>query len=213
MNLTCSPRENLIRSRWTFIDHRLRHENAFDLGAADLRDDHREAVAEDYLAFLGKVAEAAEGIPSDRLVAAFRYVEVELLVRLGDAHPAVHLDGVFVDGLELSRHARELLGDRTDHLLHQKLDGDDAGGAAVLVDHDRHMLSAGLHLPEQSPYRFRLGHKVGWAHTFFYRAGSGKVAAADAAQNVLDAHDSDDVVDGVLVYRKAGMRGVSSKTR
>ena len=48
----------------------------------------------------------------------------------------------------------DLADDLLDHVLH----GDQAGGAAVLVDHDGHVPLGDLHLVQQLVDRLRLGH-------------------------------------------------------
>ena len=54
-----------------------------------------------------------------------------------------------------------LVDDLADQLLDQVLEGDQPGGAAVLVDHDRHVELLGLHLPHQLGDPLGLGHEVG----------------------------------------------------
>ena len=53
-----------------------------------------------------------------------------------------------------------LVGDLADDLLEDVLDGDQAGGAAVLVDHDHQVRAGGLHLGQQVVDRLGLRTKV-----------------------------------------------------
>ena len=62
-------------------------------------------------------------------------------------------------GVGCRRVAVELVVDVPDQLLQQVLDGHDAFGAAVLVDHDRQGLAFGLHASQgvQDPHRLGQG--------------------------------------------------------
>ena len=57
-----------------------------------------------------------------------------------------------------------LVGDLADDLLEHVLDGDQAGGAAVLVDDDADVLALGLHLPQQGVDGLGVGHVEDRAH-------------------------------------------------
>ena len=57
-----------------------------------------------------------------------------------------------------------LVDDLADELLDEVLERDQPGGAAVLVDDDRHVELLGLHLAQQLGHPLRLGHEVGRPH-------------------------------------------------
>ena len=100
-----------------------------------------------------------------------------------------------------------LVGDVPDDLLDGVLEGDDAGGAAVLVDDDRHLGALGAQLDEQVGQRHGLGDAGRGRHEG--GGGDGDVGAplvgdADGAAQVDDAHD---VVDVAADDGEAGVAG------
>ena len=66
-----------------------------------------------------------------------------------------------------------LVGDLADDLLDDVLDRHQAGGAAVLVDDDRHVRLVALHLAQQVVHRLALGHEVQRAHQLVDRRVGG----------------------------------------
>ena len=94
-----------------------------------------------------------------------------------------------------------LVADLADDLLEHVLDGHQAGGAAVLVDDDRHLHLPALHLLEQLGHALALGHEVRRPHQRRHRIGVAPPARQH--QQVLDEDDADDVVEVVAVDRDA----------
>lgn len=102
----------------------------------------------------------------------------------------------------------KLILDLSDDLLHDVLDGDDAGGAAVLVHHDDHLVVAGLHLGEQRDDVLGVGHVVGRAHVA--RDGRGALAIVkDGRDDVLDVRNAHDAVNGAVVDGDAAIAGAA----
>ena len=85
-----------------------------------------------------------------------------------------------------------LVGDLADDLLEQVLHRDEPGGAAVLVDDDRHVELLGLHLAQELGDALRLGHEVRGPQALAHRLGA--VARRAARDEVLQEHEPDDVV-------------------
>ena len=100
-------------------------------------------------------------------------------------------------GLGLDRRllAVELVDDLAHQLLDEVLERDQAGGAAVLVDHDRHVELLGLHLGQQLGDALGLGHEAGLSHQLGHQLGVASVALGP--HQVLGVDDADDVVDAL----------------
>ena len=90
-----------------------------------------------------------------------------------------------------------LVGELADDLLQEVLHGDEAGGAAVLVDGQGHVEATGLHLAQEVVGGFHLGDVLGLpdesGHSQLLVLGVG----GQAAQDVLEVEDAAHVV-GVL---------------
>ena len=97
-----------------------------------------------------------------------------------------------------------LVDDLADQLLDEVLERDQAGGAAVLVDDDRHVELLGLHLAQQLGDPLGLGHEraPGGASS---RTGVVAPAVALGAHEVLGVDDADDVVDALADDRDAAV--------
>jgi len=99
--------------------------------------------------------------------------------------------------------------DGADDLLDEVLEGHDARGTTVLVDHDGHVHLALLHLAEQLADVLGLGGEVRLARNLRERA---LIVADDAmAEQVLCVDHTDDVVDALLVDRDARVAGVDDQ--
>ena len=98
----------------------------------------------------------------------------------------------------------ELVDDLAEQLLDEVLEGDEPGGAAVLVDHDGHVELLALHLAQQLGHALGLGHEArpGRASS---PTGCVLVAVALGAHQVLGVHDADDVVDALAAHRDAAV--------
>ena len=93
----------------------------------------------------------------------------------------------------------ELVDDFADHLLEEILHCHQAGGAAVLIDYDRHMESSGLHISEQVVGLFGLGNEPGCPGQ---RSDGLTVATLEVSPHqVLSVDDPDDVVDPGTAHR------------
>ena len=100
-----------------------------------------------------------------------------------------------------------LVGDVPDDLFDGVLKGDDAGGAAVLVDDERHLGALGAQLDEQVGQWHGLGDSGRGGHEG--GGGDGDIGAplvgdADGAAQVDDAHD---VIDVAADDGEAGVAG------
>src|SRR3546814_14211159 len=84
------------------------------------------------------------------------------------------------------------------------LQADEAGGAAVLVDDDRHVEAVDLHLSEQLGHPLGLGHDAGRTGQLGHRALL--VAVALGAHEVLGVHDAADVVGPLAACRSEDRR-------
>ncbi len=94
----------------------------------------------------GHLAEAGEHKAGRRLVGALGQVDPGLLGELVQVEQAFHLDLAAVQPPWLPLLDVVLVADVADQLLHQVFERDDAGRAAVLVDHDRQVGVLPAHL-------------------------------------------------------------------
>ena len=92
-----------------------------------------------------------------------------------------------------------LVANLADDLFEQVLDGDQAGGAAVLVDDDGHLRLPPLHLLQQLRHALALGHEMRRAHQRRHR----RLRARRQRHEILHEHDADDVVEVVAIDRHA----------
>ena len=90
-----------------------------------------------------------------------------------------------------------LVLDLADDLLEQVLDGHEAGGPAVLVEHDRDVDLAPLELVEQVVDAHRLGHEDGGPQERAAALGRSVAERLQERQQVLGVEDADDLVDRV----------------
>ena len=132
---------------------------------------------------------------------------VQLIVQIVDGHQSLQQPGVVVDLLDL-RLVILVSGvvDRSHDLLHQILNGHDAGEAAVLVDQDRDILMRFLKLLEELVDIFTFQYKI-WLAQQRTDVHMLKAAAPRLHDEVLNIQDADDIVDIFLIYRNSGMTG------
>ncbi len=99
-----------------------------------------------------------------------------------------------------------LVDEVADELLHEVLEGGDAGGAAVLVDDDGHLVATAAQLPEQRVEGDGLRHPEG-----LRLDGADRHLGPSVARDrhrLLHVHEPDDVVDAVVArHREAGEAG------
>ena len=95
-----------------------------------------------------------------------------------------------------------LVGDLAHDLLEDVLDGDEAGGAAVLVDDDRDVGLLCLHLPQQLVDGLALGDEDRRAHDRVDPFDRLAIAVhVRPAYQVLEVGDADDVVEPFADHR------------
>ena len=149
-----------------------------------------------------RVEVAADGV----VFVALGDAEPELVVQLVHRVAAVHHGLVVGDDLErLLLGQVVLVADLADDLLQHVLQGDDPGGASVLVDHDHHVGLFEAHLVEQLVDLLLLRHGVDGPQQALDPELIGTGAAHENAEQVLGVDQPDDVVDVLLVDRKPGM--------
>ncbi len=101
-----------------------------------------------------------------------------------------------------------LVLDIADDLLEDVLDGDDTGCAAVLVDHDRHVIVGVAELLEQAVETFGLGNEHRRAQHIAQLERLALLGIAlQQRQQILDQQNADDVIEVVVDDRIAGVRG------
>src|SRR4029450_4899316 len=103
----------------------------------------------DLLVDLSNMTQPGDHIAGDRLVGTLRQGDAGLLGEILEVEQAVHFDiaGAEAAGRPPAPHVA-LVSDVADELLDKILEGHDAGGASILVDDDREMLSVALHFGE-----------------------------------------------------------------
>src|SRR6266568_4003405 len=134
-----------------------------DAATVDRGHDEAKALDVDGVADLRDAAEAAEDHPADRVVWLVGEIEPQPLARVGQRHQAVDEEGAAFLAEERTL-AVELVLDLADELLDDVLEGDEAGGAAELVDHDRELHPLAAELGERAVEVGRLGEVERLAH-------------------------------------------------
>ena len=131
--------------------------------------------------------------------------DVEQLSEVVDREPRADPHAAAAQLLDLVGVDVVLVGDLADDLLEQVLDGDQAGGAAVLVDDDRDVGAASLHVAHQLVGRLGVGHEEARAHHRLDALGRlGVAVVEDPLRDVLEVGDADDVVEVVADHGDAG---------
>src|SRR5438876_5223742 len=168
-----------------------------DPAAVDGRHGEAEALHVDRVPDLRDAAQTAEDHPADGVVRLVGEIEAEPLARVGQRHEAVDEEGAALLAEERTL-AVELVLDLADELLDDVLEGDESGGAADLVDHDREGHALAAELGERAVEVGRLGEVERLAHELAHRA------LRRRADDVLHVDDPDDVVEVLAVDRDAG---------
>jgi len=94
-----------------------------------------------------------------------------------------------------------------DDLFEQLLEGDYAGRAAIFVKDDGHLVVAGPHLGKEVGHVGGFRHKEGRADQLVDPAVEPHRVFGQGEQDVFDGDDADDVVQVVVIDRKAGVAG------
>lgn len=138
-------------------------------------------------------------------------VDAEQLAEVVDAHPGRDADRAVVELFDLGALVGVgLVGDLADDLLEDVLDGEQARGAAVLVDRDGHVVVRALHLLEQLVEPLGVGDEAGLVHQRV-DDGARAVRVHVPGHEVLDVDDADDVVDGLVDHREPGEAGAQGQ--
>ncbi len=136
-----------------------RDPDAPDPVAVELLGREAPAVRLDGLPLDGHVAEGAEHEPGDGVPVLVGQLDLEEVVQVADAHPAVDDVRAVGEVQDLPVLTVELVDDLADQLLQAVLQGDHAGDVAVLVQDDGQVELLGLHLAHQPVERLVLGHE------------------------------------------------------
>ncbi len=144
------------------------------------------------------IDETAESIPP-----FLWQLDVQMLINLIQRRPCIEQIFVFPHHLDGRLLGIVFVLDLTDDLLQQILDRHDAGRAAILIHHDRHVHVALLHLLQQLVHLLRLRDEIGIAQDTVERHI--RAAIAQIAQQILGIQDTDDVVYRAFIDRNAGM--------
>src|SRR5699024_4564010 len=101
-----------------------------------------------------------------------------------------------------------LIGDLTDDLLQDVLDGDQPGHATVFVDEDGDVVLLLLHLLQQGIQGAGVGDELGRTHDLVDGDGTAAVGGVvRLLDQVLQVDHTDDVIDILTDDRDAGMSG------
>ena len=192
------------------LDGRIRAEaQPVDPPAVEAQHLERALLGADAVAHLRQPAELADDEAGDGLVqAALGHAHAGLVAQL--VGPQDAREGQRVAAAhDAGAGAVVLVDEVADELLHEVLERGDAGGAAVLVDHDGHLVAAAAQLAEQRVEGDRLRH----AERLRSRCaptGTSARRSRGTAIGLLHVHEPDDVVDAVLAGdREAGEAGAA----
>jgi hypothetical protein len=131
--------------------------------------------------------------------------DTELLLELGHRQPRRDPGGAGREPLDRRALGVVLVGDLAHDLLEDVLDSDQAGGAAVLVDDDRHVDPHALHLPQQLVDRLAVRHVGRRPHDLLDPLGRVRVRVLLLpGDDVLQVGDPDHVVDALADDGDAG---------
>jgi hypothetical protein len=144
-----APGAGLVRNRASRATRRPLH----------LEDAQGAAADGDLVADPRDAAEPAQHEAAHRRVVLVRQLQLVPLVQLGDAKPPLMSTSPSGPAVQLRRLLVQLVLDLADDLLDDVLDGDDALGAAELVDDDGQVRALPAHLAQQRLERLRVRHE------------------------------------------------------
>ena len=152
---------------------------------------------------LGQAAQPLGDKPRNGVVVPLGQIHAGHVRHLVNGGGAVHGELRLAHPVDFLLLVVVLVLDVAHNVLHQILQGDEPGGAAVLVQHNGNLHLALGHLGEQLAALFRLRHKVGRPHQVgdFDKL---RHRAAHIGQQVLDVADAHHSVDVLVVHRHAG---------
>ena len=136
----------------------------FHLSTFHLRHGNAKAIEGELLARLRYTTQLAEDKSGDGLIVTFRDVQFQFLVRVVYRHACVDLKCTFIDSDELLFVAGQLVPDGANEFLYEHLKRDEASRTAILVDHDRHLLSGALHFDKEHTHGLRFRDEQRRAH-------------------------------------------------
>src|SRR5207342_3741428 len=158
-------------------------------------DPEHEAAHREFLAGFRQMANGRRDQATDGVVLVVVEVGVEALVEVRDRRQCVDHE----QAIGLGAHQRlRVLGfvvlvvDVADDLLEYVLDGDQPGDAAVLVDHDRHVVARLAELAQQHVEALGFGNQHGRTQQGMDAARA--VVGDDPAQQILGQQDAEDFV-------------------
>src|SRR5450756_1362950 len=134
-------------------------------------------------------------------------LQAEQLAQLVERQSGRDAEDAVAEVFDVGPTAVVLVGELTDDLLQGVLDRDEPGDTAILVHHDAHVGRPFLHVPQQVVDRLRLRHVHRWSHHRLDRVLLVLFGGPDAADDVLEVHDAEHVVDGVADDRNARIAG------
>ena len=146
------------------------------------------------------MAQRVEDQPADGVPVPLLDIGLDEGVELVDGHPAVHQRLTPGEWFDQRLLVVVFVDDLPDELLDQVLQRHQTGGAAVLVDHHREVISPDLHLAEQVVGVFRLGYEPRPPHERTdRRVGPARPLCTG---QVLHEADADDIVDPPAANRE-----------
>ena len=159
------------------------------------------------VADLGQPAELGQHVAGDGLVRPVGQPQAGRLGEVVEVEQPVDLARAAGRLPALGRDLRVVLVvDLADDLLDEVLEGDDAVGAAVLVDDDRQVLVLPAHLAERGEHARRAGQPLDLAGEV--ADGRGPAGRVVGQEQVADVHEADDVVLVAAGHREARPVGV-----
>jgi hypothetical protein len=154
------------------------------------------------------VAEFLQHQPTDGLVFTLGGPKAGGLVDLVDAQQPRHLPAQR-RLLHVGGGVVVLVADVADDLLDQVLDGDHAGRAAVLVDHQCRLQAVGPHLGHQG-IAVEGGRDGGHRHRQYLEPGAGPHLGG-YREHLLDVHDADGLVEVPVDHGEPGEAGLGGR--
>ena len=175
------PDQDPFDPAWIGIEH-------LEFEAAGVRDD---------LAARRNTVEKREDQPAERVdVLSPVFVEkfeAEVFLKVFNFHPRVGFEGAVRPFRQAWRQDLVMLVlDLADNFLDQIFDGDHAVGAAIFIDHDRHMRAGVPHLHQEVENLHRGRHEQEFAHD---RLQFEMFAISPKRQEILQMHHARDVIE------------------
>ena len=135
----------------------------------------------------------------------FRQLGMEVLIELVDAGAAAYAELPFALATNvLIVLDVELVVDVADDLLDHVFDRNQSGNAAVLIDHDRHVVAAVAEFAQQHIQTLRFRHEHGRPQILAH-VECGRHAAGEQPQQIFREQDASDVVTITVQHREARM--------